>query len=114
MRLTGCDEQERAGFHRRALRAIEEHAVSTCNDIDLVPRMRLLEVGSIRCVQLDLERAVGEDRHRQIAGRWRPFGERLAKTYVSGSNRCHAHGGAPRLVVAVRLPARRARAVPYR
>jgi hypothetical protein len=55
--------------NRMAMRTVDEPAATARDDVDLVARMRLLEVGAAGRIELDLQGSVLEDRRRALAVR---------------------------------------------
>jgi len=67
VRDTRLDEEHVVRGDRMPMCAVDEPPVAARDDVRLVARMRLLEIGVAGCVQLDLQRSVLEDRHRALA-----------------------------------------------
>src|ERR1043166_3821870 len=75
MRATRRHKEERARVDGVAASAIEEIASASGNEVELRSSVGFLGIVTLRSVEFDLERLMGEDRHGQVWG-WRgPFGQ---------------------------------------
>src|SRR4029079_14644155 len=77
----GFDEQHVGRGDRMAMRAVDEPAGTTRDDVRLVTRVRLLRIDAARRVELHLQRSVLEDRGRALALRRRKHGFRFGERY---------------------------------
>ena len=85
--LVRRDEEHVARPKRSSFVAVEELAAARDDEVDLVARVGLLRIGAARRVDLDLERAVLEDRRVALAAGPGSFVHRLGNADPPASPR---------------------------
>src|SRR6185312_3698666 len=89
MDLSGSGKEDIAGGERHALVSIDKLPASGGNNVDLIARVRLLQVFSTRHIDFHLQGAMTKHIGKQLAVRSGNGGERIRKLQVPQFRKFH-------------------------